>query len=215
MWIYGLAVLQGIQDFRALNLCRLIFPPLNAMLLIVLWVSGVGDLVLVTAIWVSLYLLSALITVAVARRRVRRLPDPEPDELPSNRDLAVFGAKALLGSASPLTQFQLDQTIVGLFISQAALGIYVVAVAFTNLPRFIAQSVGLVAYPHVAAAPDGRERRARDSALLGDHDGAVRRRRRRDRGDAARSLCGTCSGRSSHRRLASHGFCSSAPSCSA
>ena len=158
LWIYGLAVLQGIQDFRALNLCRLIFPPLNAAFLIGLWISGIGDLVLVTAIWVSLYLLSAVVTVAVARRRIARLPDTEPGALPANRELAVFGAKALLGSASPLTQFQLDQTIVGLFISQVALGIYVVAVAFTNLPRFIAQSIGLVAYPHVAAARDGRQR---------------------------------------------------------
>ena len=158
LWIYGLAVLQGIQDFRALNLCRLIFPPLNAAFLIGLWLSGIGDLVLVTAIWVSLYLLSAVVTVAVACRRIARLPDTEPDALPANRQLAVFGAKALLGSASPLTQFQLDQTIVGLFISQVALGIYVVAVAFTNLPRFIAQSIGLVAYPHVAAARDGRQR---------------------------------------------------------
>ncbi len=160
LWIYGLAVLQGLQDFRALNLCRLVFPPLNALLLIGLWISGVGDLVLVTAVWVSLYLLSAALTAAVARRRIARLADAEPEELPSTRQLAGFGAKALLGSASPLTQFQLDQTIVGLFISQAALGIYVVAVAFTNLPRFIAQSIGLVAYPHVAAARDRRERDA-------------------------------------------------------
>ena len=163
LWIYALSVLQGIQDFRALNLCRLIFPPLNAALLIALWASGIGDLVLVTAIWVSLYVLSAVVTVAVVRRRVTRFPDIEPGALPVNRELVVFGAKALLGSASPLTQFQLDQTIVGLFISQAALGIYVVAVAFTNLPRFIAQSVGLVAYPHVASAPD---RRQRDRATL-------------------------------------------------
>ncbi len=185
LWIYALAVLQGTQDFRALNLCRLIFPPLNALLLMAMLLTGTGDLVLVTTVWVSLYVLSALITLAVARRTVRALA-PEGDgvgalgddgvaapagdsvaALPSNREMLVFGMKALLGSASPLTQFQLDQTIVGVFISQAALGIYVVGVAFTNLPRFIAQSIGLVAYPHVAAVTGERERRRATLKFLG------------------------------------------------
>ena len=160
LWIYGLAVLQGIQDFKSLNLCRLIFPPLNACVLMVLWLTGSGGLVVLTAVWVALYVLSALITGEVARRRVAALPaDDDGAPLPGNRDMVVFGLKGLLGSASPLTQFQLDQTIVGVFISQAALGLYVVGVAFTNLPRFIAQSIGLVAYPHVAAINGERDRR--------------------------------------------------------
>ncbi len=175
-FFYALAVLQGTKDFRALNLCRLIFPPLNAGVLIAMFVTGVGGLWLVTTVWVALYGLSALIAALAARRSLRRAgaaaatAEPPPASagprpsaagpLPSTRELLAFGLKALLGSMSPLTGFQLDQAIVGLFISQAALGIYVVAVAFTNLPRFVAQSVGLVAYPHVAAE-DSRHGHAR------------------------------------------------------
>ncbi len=124
-------------------------------------VAGVGGLWLVTIAWVALYSLSAIVAAVGARRSLNRLLGPiTPGSLPATGEMTRFGAKALLGSMSPLTGFQLDQAIVGLFISQAALGIYVVVVAFTNLPRFVAQSIGLVAYPHVAAGEGGRGRTA-------------------------------------------------------
>lgn len=153
IFFYALAVLQGLKDFRALNLCMLIFPPLNAATLLVLYGVGARGLWMVTIVWVAFYLLSAFATVFAARRSLHRAATDEPvpdEELPMG-EMVRFGLKAQLGSMSPLTGFQLDQAIVGLFISQAALGIYVVAVAFTNLPRFVAQSIGLVAYPNVAA----------------------------------------------------------------
>jgi O-antigen/teichoic acid export membrane protein len=157
-FFYALAVLQGIEDFRALNRCMLVFPPLNATALIAMLAIGGANLWLVTTAWVAFYALSAAASVFAARRSVRRVSTDEelPDAVPGIRQILAFGLKALLGSMSPLTGFQLDQAIVGLFISQAALGIYVVAVAFTNLPRFVAQSVGLVAYPHVAASRGDR-----------------------------------------------------------
>ena len=62
-----------------------------------------------------------------------------------------FGLKALLGTLSPVDTIRLDQAVVGLFLNPVALGLYVVAQAFTNLPRVVATSIGVVAYPHVAA----------------------------------------------------------------
>src|SRR5215207_4887551 len=64
--------------------------------------------------------------------------------------MQAFGAIGFLGTTSPVDTLQLDQLLVGLFLSPAALGLYVVGVAFTNLPRIFAQSVGYVVYPHVA-----------------------------------------------------------------
>jgi O-antigen/teichoic acid export membrane protein len=46
-------------------------------------------------------------------------------------------------------------------MSPAVLGVYVVAVAFTNLPRFLGQSIGIVAYPTIANSPDPLESRRR------------------------------------------------------
>jgi O-antigen/teichoic acid export membrane protein len=69
-------------------------------------------------------------------------------------EIARFGLKGFLGSVSPLETFRLDQAVVGLFLSPAALGLYVVGLAFTNLPRFVAQSIGAVAYPTIAHRAD-------------------------------------------------------------
>ncbi len=65
-----------------------------------------------------------------------------------------FGVRGMLGASSPIEYYRLDQAVVGLFLAPVALGIYTVALAFTNLPRFVSTSVGMVAYPHVAAEQD-------------------------------------------------------------
>jgi O-antigen/teichoic acid export membrane protein len=62
-----------------------------------------------------------------------------------------FGVRGLLGYISPIESFRLDQAVIGLFLTPTALGLYVVGVSLTNLPRFLAQSVGLVAYPRIAS----------------------------------------------------------------
>ena len=68
--------------------------------------------------------------------------------------LLRFGIRGWLGTATPSEALRLDQVIVGLLLSPSALGLYVVGGSFSNLPRFIAQSVGLVAYPRIAAESD-------------------------------------------------------------
>jgi O-antigen/teichoic acid export membrane protein len=158
LWIFGMAVLQGNQQFRALNVSRVISPPITAVLMASYLLIGLHSLVLATLTWTALIWLTALITsIAVFRGMPKRDSQRHEDRLPPFRSLLGFSLKALLGSVTPLEGFQLDQAIVGIFLSQAALGIYVVAVAFTNLPRFVAQAIGLVGYPHVAAARDGHD----------------------------------------------------------
>jgi hypothetical protein len=68
-----------------------------------------------------------------------------------------FGFKAVIGAVSPTEVFRVDQAVVGLFLSPAALGLYVVGVAFTNLPKFFAQGIGQVAYPTVASKGSRQE----------------------------------------------------------
>ena len=65
-----------------------------------------------------------------------------------------FGLRSLFGSSSPFETFRLDQLLVGLVLTPVALGYYVVALAFTNLTRFLGQSIGMVTYPRIAAATD-------------------------------------------------------------
>lgn len=159
-WAYGMAILQANQQFRALNLARMVSPPLSAVIMLLLLATGTGDLFLVVLVWDLMIWLTALMT-GIAAIRGLQPEDPASADCPappSIRTMHIFGLKALLGSVTPLEGFQLDQAIVGLFISQRSLGIYVVAVAFTNLPRFVSQSIGTVAYPHVAAERDPHSR---------------------------------------------------------
>jgi lipopolysaccharide exporter len=83
--------------------------------------------------------------------------------------MVSFGLRSLVGSSSPLETFRLDQLLVGVVLPPVALGYYVVALAFTNLTRFIGQSIGMVTYPRVAAAryPNSKLRIIRRDLALG------------------------------------------------
>jgi O-antigen/teichoic acid export membrane protein len=65
-----------------------------------------------------------------------------------------FGIRGLFGSVSPIEQFRVDQMVLAVFLAPAALGLYVVGLAFTNVLRFLSESVGMVAYPSIAAHED-------------------------------------------------------------
>ena len=81
------------------------------------------------------------------------------EDVPSRRRIFGFGIRGYLGGVSPIETFRLDQSVIGIFLSPKALGLYVVALSFTNLPRFIALSVGAIAFPRAAQDFDVSGRR--------------------------------------------------------
>jgi O-antigen/teichoic acid export membrane protein len=145
---YGLAILQGTQAFRRLNGLMILPAALYALGLTVLMVAGSGALFVVTAVWVGTMSVAAAATLLAS---VRALPAGGEDA-PSVTEMTRFGVRALIDTTSPVEIFRVDQALIGLFLSPKALGLYVVALAFTNLPRFISRSIGIVAYPAIAAA---------------------------------------------------------------
>jgi O-antigen/teichoic acid export membrane protein len=156
--IYGLALLQGQQRFRAFNTLRTVPATAYAVAVLSIVLAGDGSLVVVAATWTAVSLAVGALTIIVAARGLRQ-SDATGDP-PRIRSLVLFGAKAFLGATSPIESFQVDQLLIGAFLTPAALGLYVVALAFTNLPRLVAQSVGMVAYPDVASRRDLSEARA-------------------------------------------------------
>jgi O-antigen/teichoic acid export membrane protein len=150
--MHGMAFLQGFQRFRTWSLLRLLPPLLYTAAVVPLAAVGAG-LIAVTAAWVGSFVIAGIVAV---ERAAAALPAATGARPPSFRTLQSFGAKAFLGATSPSDTLQLDQALVGLFVSPTALGLYVVGIAFTNLPRLVAQSLGYVAYPHVAKKPDLR-----------------------------------------------------------
>jgi len=145
---YGTAILQGQQRFLAFNVLRALPATSYAVAVLAIFVVGGGNLEWVVVGWIVASLVSAAVTLFVAFRPVSlRQAHRSPERL---RSMLSFGIKGLLGWTSPVETFRLDQAVVGLFLTPAALGLYVVGLAFANLPRFIAQSVGYIAYPRIA-----------------------------------------------------------------
>ena len=159
---YGLAMLQGEKRFSAFNALRVGPACLYVVLVVALVAVHRVGLVSIAVVWIAANATVAAATVAFALRKSRQ-PRGLPERVPSIRSLISFGVRAMFGAASPISSYRLDQMVVGAILTPAALGLYVVALAFTNLTRFVGQSIGMVAYPSVAAnaSSDGRRRATR------------------------------------------------------
>jgi O-antigen/teichoic acid export membrane protein len=156
---YGLAVLQGQQRFLRFNLLRTL-PALSsaAVAAVLVYTNRTDVTVVVTMLALPIAVVAGL-TAVIALLGSPRVAQPR--KVPTLRQLAGFGVKGIVGSSYPVETLRLDQLFVGLFMSAADLGLYVVASSFSSLPRFISQSVGYVAYPHIASKGDpGEQRRA-------------------------------------------------------
>jgi O-antigen/teichoic acid export membrane protein len=152
---YALAILQGQQRFRAFNVLRTMPAAVYSVGILAIFLLTSPNLAEVTAVHTGALLIVGGTSIVCA---IRGLPARSAHaENPSRRAMISFGIRGLLGYMSPIESFRLDQAAIGLFLSPAALGLYVVGVSVTNLPRFLAQSVGMVAYPRIASATNSRE----------------------------------------------------------
>ncbi len=154
---YGLALLQGQQRFRPFNVFRVLPTALYVAVVLVVFLLGVADLIVLMTAWVGALLIGGLLALGIALRGLPSARDTSGG--PSRTELTKFGVKGLVGSVSPIEALRLDQAVVGLLLDPVSLGLYVVAQAFTNLPRVVAMSIGMIAYPHVASQRDAAEAR--------------------------------------------------------
>jgi O-antigen/teichoic acid export membrane protein len=156
---YGLALLQGLQRFAAFNTLRTTPAAMYALGVLMVFVLGIDHLVEIAAVWVAAQASVGVVTLGFA---LRRLPADAPQSSAVSRaQLMKFGLKSFIGYVSPVETFRLDQAVIALFLTPAALGLYVVSLTLTNLPRFVAQSIGMVAYPKVASISDPQAARRR------------------------------------------------------
>jgi O-antigen/teichoic acid export membrane protein len=149
---YGLALLQGLQRFAAFNTLRMMPAAMYTLGVVMVFVLGLDQLVEIASVWVIVQAGVGLFTLVFALSGLP--PEPTQGSVPSRAQLTKFGLKSFIGYVSPVETFRLDQAIIALFLPPTALGLYVVSLAFTNLPRFVAQSIGMVAYPKVASMSD-------------------------------------------------------------
>jgi len=159
---YSLALLQGLGCFRIFNIMRLVPAALYAGVIAIMFVAKARSLPVITLGWAGVNAIVGFVACFLAVKNIKPAQKnfSQPNSVPSLRAMLSFGIRGLPGTVSPLESFRIDQLVAGLLLSPSALGLYVVAKAFTNLPHFVAQSAGMIAYPAV-------------SALLGT-DGSVR-----------------------------------------
>lgn len=151
---YGLAVIQGHHDFRALHVLRTVPSGLYAIGLILLLIFDQGSVTSVMAAWSGTYVVAAVAThVYIHRAYVH----DDGRELPPLSSMARFGSAAFLGSSSPLEIFRADQLLVGLMLTTVELAYYSTALAFCNFPRFVSQALGLVAFAKISAMTNLKE----------------------------------------------------------
>jgi O-antigen/teichoic acid export membrane protein len=155
--MYGKAVLQGQGRYTAFNVLRNGVVALYVAAIAVLFLVGHTELVAFAIAWTAASVLAGGLTLVVALRRPSRASGSSRT-LETSRVIR-FGLRGYLASLSPVTTFRLDQAVIGLFLPPKALGLYVAALAFTNLPDLISRGVGMIALPHVAGS-DRDHRRA-------------------------------------------------------
>lgn len=154
---YGLAVLQARASLAWFSLLQVLPIVLYMVAVVVLFVASAGLVAIVIA-WVGTTAAVGLATFAFAINRTQALGPPvEGERSPGGREMLSFGLRGILSANSATDIVRPDQIALALFLPSRALGFYVVALAITNLPYFIAKAIGLAAFPAVA-------REARSSA---------------------------------------------------
>jgi O-antigen/teichoic acid export membrane protein len=152
----GLGVLQGLRRFLSFNLLRNGSNTLFSCAAAILWISGNHDFLPYALAWCASQVVVIPPILWSANRAAEAVETDEPPPL-SRSALLRFGRRSLFGGDPPVETYRIDQGAVAVFLAPAALGYYVAALAFTNLPRFIAQSFSLVATPMVAGRASHRD----------------------------------------------------------
>ena len=148
----AIAALLGQERFRAYNAARLIPVAAYALFSTFLVVSGSATLASI----LGAALASWLIAMTISWTQIARTgPDAEGETPVTRGEIMSFGVRGVVGSVSPIDDVRLDQFMVGLLLDARALGLYVAAIAFCNIQRFVAQAVGAVSYPRIASERRG------------------------------------------------------------
>jgi O-antigen/teichoic acid export membrane protein len=153
---YGLGLLQGHLRLRLFNGLRLLPWLLYAIGVATLFIAGDHAIIAIVGALLAAFWVSGT-TALLSGLRAARGGGAKPAV--GRRFLVSFGLRGLLSSFSAVDVLRPDQVVLALFLSPSALGLYVVGLAFTNLPYFIAKSVGLITFPWVASRRETEDAR--------------------------------------------------------
>jgi O-antigen/teichoic acid export membrane protein len=157
---YGLAVLQGLNEIRLFNICRMGPSAVYTVGLAAFFVLKL-TVIMCVAIWVGSQVITTVALLAILIVRSRAIAQSATDGAPSRSVIVRFGVTGFLAQVSPVETFRVDQLLVAAVFPPPVLGYYAVAYSVSNMPRFVADGIVAVGYPHVS---EQNSREGRSSA---------------------------------------------------
>jgi O-antigen/teichoic acid export membrane protein/peptidoglycan/xylan/chitin deacetylase (PgdA/CDA1 family) len=145
----GSAIGLGMSLFRQQALLQPFYVWAYAAMLAVVWSVRGLSVTSAAVIWTLGQLLGGvLMTVSALRRTGVAIP-----KAGLVRDVWGFGVRAWIGSLSTLLNFRTDQVIMGAISTNAALGVYAVAVNASEVELYVPQAVSNSLLPIIASTP--------------------------------------------------------------
>jgi O-antigen/teichoic acid export membrane protein/peptidoglycan/xylan/chitin deacetylase (PgdA/CDA1 family) len=147
----AMAVLQGASLFHRYALVTATTPWIYVAILFIARVAGDLDLHTAIGAWMLGWLMAASGGLLVTALSIGL----GPPRLATIRESRGFGARAWLGTLSLVLNARIDQVLMGFLATEAALGIYAVAVNVSEVLLYLPAIVGAVLLPTIAGgAPE-------------------------------------------------------------
>ena len=143
------AIFQGRLNMGAFYGIRISMQATIVVVLSVLLVAGRVTIWSTMLAYVAGLLVMGAVSLVLARRD--RVPAQHQARV---RSLFGYGMRSLAGGIYPVEGLFIDQVIVAFMLGARDLGLYVVALAFTSVPRLIATAVATPVLGHVAGTKD-------------------------------------------------------------
>jgi len=149
--------LRGRGDFVGWNLLR-IAPGLGwLVILVVASLGGIARPEILAGAYLAVLALLIMPTFWLA---MRRTTGPYWPRLKDGPPLLRFGMPSVLSGVPQLLNLRLDQLLMAAFLPPQTLGLYVVAVTWSNAVGQLPNALATVLFPRTAAQPDDAQRRA-------------------------------------------------------
>ena len=145
------SVLQGSGQIKLWNLLRLQSPIAWFVIIMISWIFNSVTVSEILQLHLGATLLIACMFVVFA---LRRIPGPHKPELSRLPELVRYGLPIAITAIPQQLNQRLDQVVMAMFMPSESLGIYVVAVAWSNAFSPVLTSVSQVLFPRLAANHD-------------------------------------------------------------
>lgn len=148
-------VFQGTKRFDLWAVHRIPKPVFYFLLVVGLILLGAASPYSIAVGLLIINLFGPVVTLVLLGKSRIQLAKPS---LASAKLLTHYGIRSILGSVPEELNLRIDQFFIVLWLSEADLGIYAVAVSWSLVLNPLIGAVGMVAFPHIATRQDSAQK---------------------------------------------------------